>query len=266
MKKLIGVGIGAALLFAVVGFSFAELSEYTQVVRNRVHQGVKEAIPMSVEIDRLEVLLQKLNQQVASQKYLVAKANIGLQDAELEQERQESKSNNLLTEMKHLRGWLAASEYATIQVGCQKVNKGDISQALRHKLAAWKESSAATEACAEAVSAQKQAVVALNKQFTEWQNQRKLLGHRLEKLKAQAVAQQLKQRTTLPELDQSDLARANELADEIEKEIRIAEAQDALGTDPLDQLLDEELTDDTSSLEAEIDAILGKKTLVSNEG
>ncbi|MCG6155107.1 hypothetical protein [Rubinisphaera margarita] len=258
MKKIAGLGIGLAVLLAVAGFSFAELGEYSQVFRNRVNGAVHDRIPMSVDIDRMEVLIRKLDQQVESQKYLVAKANISLQDARMELQQKQSVSEGLLTEMRHLRGWLDTSSYATIQVGCHEVGRDDISTALRHKLAAWKEATATAEACAETVAQHEQACDALNHQFTEWQSQRQLLTHRLEKLKAQYLTQQMKQEST-PALDQSDLARATELADSIEKELRVAEAQAALGTTPLDQILSDQLNANTEDVEAEVDAILGKK-------
>ena len=56
-------------------------------------------------------------------------------------------------------------------------------------------------------------------------------------------------------MDQSDLARATRLAEEIEKEIRINEAQAALGTSPLDQVLQEQV-DDSADITAEVDAVL----------
>ncbi|MCA8987558.1 MAG: hypothetical protein KDA78_07955 [Planctomycetaceae bacterium] len=255
MKKILGIGLGIAITLFAVGFSFAELGEYTRVVKNRMHSAVKDSIPLSVEIERMEVLLTKLDDQVASHKYLVAKSQINLQEAEAELKRHESKSQNLFTEMKHLRSWIDATEVATVCVSGHRVSRTDISTALRHKLSAWKESEATVEACAQTVGEHRKATDALTMQFTEWENQRKLLGHRVEKLKAQVVAQQLKQETSLAQLDQSDLARATRLAEDIEKEIRINEAQAALGTSPLDHVLQEQV-DDSADITAEVDAVL----------
>jgi len=102
-KKFASIGMALAGVLALAGFSVAEIREYLTVARNRVATPVRGEIPLSVEIDRMEVLLKKLDGQVNQQKYAVAKSRVALQDAEAESQRSASGCERLLSEMQQLR-------------------------------------------------------------------------------------------------------------------------------------------------------------------
>ena len=259
--KSIGVGVAAASFLAVAGFSVAEVGEYLQVARDRVATTVRENIPLSVEIDRMEVLLKKLDAQVQNQKYAVAKSRVALQDAEAELQRSKSVCESLLTEMRELRH-LSAAQTTTagdaVTVGCHKVSCEDVRRALSFKLSSWKTASATAKAREEALEQQQTAFTRLEEQFGDWQAQRSLLAQRLEMLKARHQTQQLSSDTDTKVVHNADLARATELADQIEREVRIAEAQQALGNDSVTALMPSaaEAVGRTEAVESEVDAIL----------
>ena len=60
---------------------------------------MKDSIPLDVEIDRMQVLIRKLDQQVDHQKYAVARSGIVLQDAQAEYVRSDARCQHLLAEM-----------------------------------------------------------------------------------------------------------------------------------------------------------------------
>ena len=105
---------------------------------------------------------------------------------------------------------------------------------------------------------QQNAYAALERQFNDWQSQRHLLAQRLDTLKARFQTQALASETDSTVFNNADLARATELADQIERELRIGEAQQALRSDPADSLLSREVTS-TDDVEAEVDGILGDR-------
>ena len=254
-------------VLAVAGFSVAELREYMQVARDRVATTVRGEIPLSVEIDRMEVLLKKLDGQVSLQKYAVAKSRVALQDAEAEFQRAQGGCESLLSDMQQLRSLATTdttSSCGTITVGCQKVSSEDVRRALTYKLTSWKEVSATAKAREQALKQQQLAFNGLEKQFTDWQSQRTLLAHRLETLRIRHQTQQLASETDTTVFNNADLARATELADQIERELRIVEAQQALGSDPAELLLGNGVIDSKSTnVEAEVDRLL-ENQLTSN--
>ncbi len=263
MKKYATIGMAVVGILAVTGFSIAEVREYLQVARNRVATTVRGEIPLSVEIDRMEVLLQKLDGQVSQQKYAVAKSRVVLQDADAEYQRAQGGCESLLSDMQQLRNLATsgtASSCGTITIGCQKVSREDVRRALSYKLTSWKEASSTATAREQALKQQQAAFNALEKQFTDWQSQRQLLSQRLETLRVRHQTQQLASETDTTVFNNADLARATELADQIERELRIVEAQQALGSDPAESLLGNEVIDSQSAdVEAEVDRLLGNE-------
>jgi phage shock protein A len=261
MKKAVTIGMVVAGIIAATGFSIAEVREYLQVAGNRASESLRDAIPLSVEIDRMQVLIGKLDNQVASQKYAVARSQIALQDSEAEHARSQSRCQNLLAEMQHLRGLNTTDQGSS--GGCQtasyrNVSTSDVQRALSYKLAAYREAEATCKAHNSAMSQQRQAYSQFEQQFTTWQSQRRLLSQRLETLTARYQTQQLASETNTTVFNNADLARATELADQIERELRIVEAQHALGGDPANSLLTGELEPQVD-IEAEVDRLLSSQ-------
>lgn len=265
MKKAVTIGMVVVGVLALTGLSIAEIREYLQVARNRTSEAIREAIPLNVEIDRMEVLLSKLDHQVANQKYAVAQSKIALEDSESVYARSQSRCKTLLAEMQQLRA-LGVTENSTLN-GCHTVayrgvSMADVRRALCCRLEAYKEAEATCKAQKEGMCQQRQAYAQLEQRFTSWQSQRRLLSQRLETLKARHKSQQLASETDTTVFNDADLARATELADQIEKEIRIVEAQQALGSDPAELFAHDDSAETGTEIEAEVDALLEKTSSV----
>lgn len=190
----------------------------------------------------------------------MAKSKIALHDAEVEYQRAQSGCEGLLSDMQQLRNLTMSqttSSCRTITVGDQKVSAEDVRRALAHKLTSWKGAVETSKAREQALTQQQTAYAALERQFTDWQSQRQLLAQRLETLRARHQTQTLASETDTTVFNNADLARATELADRIERELRIVEAQQALGSDPAESLLGNGPSDGTAAVEAEVDRILG---------
>lgn len=242
---------------AFAGFSPTELSEYGTAVSAIVQEGIQDGIPDSVELQRLGVILRKLEQQVGSQKQAVATAKVDLEDAESEFQTQELACTRLKGEMQQLRQLTQTSDPACVQtVAYRGVSPQDIRQALAARLQSWKQ---ATERCAALQTALQQRRTAferLEQQFSEWQSKRELLAQRMETLKIRQQTQTLAADTDTATIDNADLARATELADAVDRDLRIAEARQAIGLDPLDVVAEIPASADNSALETEVDRIL----------
>ena len=265
MKKFATIGMAVAGVMAVTGISTAGLLEYLQVARNRIATTIRDSVPLSVEIDRMEVLLEKLDGQVGQQEYAVSKSKVALQDAEAEFQRAQVGCKALVRDMRQLRGLSyteATGNCGTIKVGGQSVSPTDVRRALTYKLSSWKGATAAAEAREQALLQQRAAYSALERQFNDWQGQRQLLAQRVETLKTRHQTQALASETDTSTFNNADLARATELADQIERELRIVEAQQALGSGMAESVLNNQLSDaDTSDVEQEVDRLLGQQTV-----
>lgn len=259
MKKLTGVGflLGAGLFAA--GLSMAEVGEYLHVAHNRTITAVRDAIPLDVEMDRMEVLLQKLEDQVSTQRAAVARARIALQDAETNFRQSRSHCGQLLSELRQpLQFSSGTSPCASTGNASLTVAPGEVQRVLAGRLAGWKASSATLQARQQAMHAQRVACTRLEQQFQQWHTQRQLLTQRLETLRIRYQTQQLAGQTDTSILNDADLARTVELADQIERQLRIAEAQQELAETPVSPLPDLKHTAATTDIEAAVDAVLSQ--------
>ena len=258
MKLAWGIVGSVVVLAGLSGLNVNAVGEYAQVLRNRTSHAIDKAIPLSVEIDRMEVLLEKLNRQVTSQKYDVAKAKVALEDANTKWESNQLDCARSVSNMRKLR-----SATSTVSSGCgttvnvsQPVASGNVHRALQQALATYKVKQAACKAQRDVIRQQQQAYGQLEERFAAWQNDRALLKQRLETLRVRYQAQQLASNTDTTVFDDADLARATELADKIERELRITEAQQRLDASPIDAIKEGTTSIEAQQIEAEVDSIL----------
>lgn len=252
-KTIAAVGILGALVM-VSGFSFAEVGEYFQVTRNRISQSLQRQIPLDVEIERLELLLEKTDQQVSRQKFHVAKAKVALEESQFALQRDKQVCQNLYASMRNLRD-AQRDGGEIVQVGCHSVPASDVNRALAYKLASYKNRMETVSHREKSIQHQ---TVAFNNQFNsfgEWEQKRKMLALRVETLKAR-LSTHLATATKASEgIPATELVRATELADDIERKLKIAETERALGTSTIDTFSDIKATQNTNVV-AEIDQLL----------
>ncbi len=263
MKKRTTVVTVSATLVVLTGFSVVEGLEYFQVARKCVSQTIRENIPLNVEIERMEVILGKLDSQVAGQKHALAKAQVALEDAEARLAQSQEECQKLICDMRSLRDLqcqtrVAAAPCGTVKVGGYSVSAGEITRALAYKLATWKSKTATSSVLEDAVTKQREAYRTLATRYDDWQQKRSLLAQRLDTLRARYAANQPSTAGTRGFQDGTDLARATELADEIEQRLRVIEKQQALGANSADQLL-LETPKSNEDISAEVDRILEGK-------
>lgn len=259
MVRCLKLSVGLFTLLSgltFVGYSPADVGEYLEVAANRAGDAVKDAIPASVELDRLSVILKKLDSELQTQQHAVATARIDLEDAEAAFQTQDLVCTRIKGELQQLRGFAgSASNTCATTVAYRGISAGDIRHALAARVDLWKQASSHRDALEAALQQRRAAYANLESQFTEWESRRELLSQRVETLRVRLQTQELRADTDV-DLFGGDLARATELADAVERDLRIVEARQALGLDSLLQADQNLAAEDIDGLEAEVDAIL----------
>ena len=252
-------GIVCMGLLTSVGLSPRVVGEYLGVIAKNAGEVIDRQIPQSAKIQRLELLLKKLQDQVTDQQHAVATAKVELEDAQAEFENQQLACTRILGELQQLRVLTKTDESACeITVGYRGISQQDIRRALAGRLASYKLASQRGEALGKALELRRVACEKLEATFADWQSQRELLAQRIETLKIRQQTQNLESATDTAVFDDADLARTVELADKVERELRIVEARQALGMDPVELLAAESAGDDFAATEAEVDEILAR--------
>jgi predicted nucleic acid-binding Zn-ribbon protein len=259
VAKFVAVVIAGMCLLNFVGLSPRELGEYAGVFATNAEGVIDRHIPQSAKIQRLELLLRKLQGQVTDQQHTVATAKVALEDAEAEFQNQELACTRIRGELQQLRGLTKSDgEACEVTVGYRGISQQDIRRALAARLESWKQADNRREALGKALELRRVAYEKLEASFANWQSRRELLAQQIETLKIRQQTQSLESETDTEVFNDADLARAVELAENVERELRIVEAGKALGMDPLDALVAEPAGDEFATTAAEVDAILAE--------
>lgn len=240
------------------------VTEYITVGKNRVVQGIEQGIPKSVEFERLQVVLDKLNAQEPDHKRLIAAAQIELQDAETALQQSQLAGDKLRDDMRRLRALAGDGEQLVVVPASsgKAISTSDVRRALAARLASYKQAQERLELQRRSLAERREAFASLQARFEEWRVNRSQLADRLQTLRLRHESQLLANNTDSRVFDDSDLTRATEIANRLERDLRIVEAQQALGSDAADSILNSTLKveEDFTAIDAEIDQILAVKT------
>lgn len=230
--KLVGVGTVALV---VSGLGIRESWEYLQVAHGKVEQTIRDGIPVGAEIDRLNLLVDKLDNEIGSKKRDVARAAVALEDYEqklvdLNQQLDSSKRH-----MTDLRTALE-SERPSLRFGCSVYSQVEVEQALRSKLNDFKAKSRICEQMERAVELHRTTYQQLSGRLAERQRERDLLAQKVQTLEAERQSLALSAQPDSPLLDSDTLARAKELADQIENRLRTERKLQQLDVNSIDSI------------------------------
>lgn len=258
MKKYIAIAAFVVSAVTITGFSTAEFFEIFQVARNRVHAQIEQSIPTSVHVDRLELILEKLEPQLQKQRHRLAKAQVAMERTEKQWEQSRELRDEYVTNMRKLRTIeKEAGNCNYVQIGCKKLNMNDVRSSLTNQFNRYKACQSICEEKQRLVNAQRDAVRSLQNQLSSWQQEKVLLEQKLDVLRTRSEVENANREidgTTA--IDGSELQRASELADKIEQRLAVAKKERALSTNGFDPVLT--VTRD-SNIESEIDALLANQ-------
>lgn len=255
MLKFAGVGMGVGVVLAVLGVSLTDVTELAGVARNRTKDLVNDAIPVSVKIDRMVVIRDKMDAKVQEQAMVVAKAKVATEHGEADLRDTEAQQSQLLSEMRQLRNSAQCANAGDWQPASQNVV-----HALSCKLAAYRNLESLNAAKSKAVVAQRRAYEQLAGQFADWQNKRQLLGYQIETLRARFAAQELSDSANVAIFSDADLSRATELANDVESILNLNEVQRSLLMSPQEMATSGtaiNAPEEAARLLQDIDAVLG---------
>ena len=270
MKKVTYAIVAGLLLVLASGFSFTEISEYLQVARGKAKENIKSSIPTDVELDRLDLVLSKLDIKAEKQREKVAEAEVAFEKAKKSWEHEVARSEIYKQKMADLRqiqkSMTSSDSKLTLRVGCHTVSLQQIKVALAAELGKYK---ACRKVCAEKaklMQAQEVSMNSLRLKLDEMNRQRDLLGQKLDLLRSRLEVQKATDAVNRDsKSEKSELQRAQELAEDIETRLEIREKTRSLENETTDQIIESALIEE-DSFESEVDSTLnGENSRENND-
>jgi len=251
MKKLLLLGA----LVGLCGFSYS-FADYIQIGWNKVSEGLKDSVPVGIEIDRLGLSLQQLDAEIASNAHKVVEESVALDRfAKLVEEKQQGLAT--------LKSDLSLLKNKYVSTTCDKT-KGTLEKSMLTRVTRFKSQSEAVASMEKALNHKRDAFEKMRAAFEKQKLTRDVLKNRLDSLKAEYQSLKMQGSLAQSELTNSAVRKATDLALEIEDRLevqrRLAEQTEELVTDgDLDEHLEsKEAAFDLSDVNGVLDETLEK--------
>lgn len=231
-----------ALLVTVSRFGLTESFDLLAAAYRGVSRAIQTDNPLEVEIDRLEIILERLQRQIEREKHGVATALVALEDAEyqlyLEQQICSQQMKDIQT-LHLLQQQLAAtdSHSSTGHAPESEIIRTTLAGNLRN----WDVRTTSMKTLKETVHNQRLVVNRLLVEHDCRRTQYQVLISRTETLRTRNAFQQTLGDVSTPSLPEL-MSSAAELADRIEGRIRVTEAESAITAPSFQQLIDRTVT------------------------
>jgi hypothetical protein len=198
-------------------------SEYLTVLSQQGTEAVADLVPMNIEIDRLETIIQNLDEDLAGARRVRAEAALSLEKA---QTQLVAKQEELRTQRKQVEACKARlADHGNSDGGCQSTAKGkDLACLAKACLDRFKTTQRTVEALETTVSKLKTTQDEIVQKLETRRQERDLLVGRLDAIRSEkeSLGWLAGGSGNLPSSD--NLKRANELAEKLEDKLKVERA------------------------------------------
>lgn len=195
-------------------------SEYVTVLSKQGTKAVADLVPMNVEIDRLETIIGKLDEELAGGRRVRAEAALSLEKAMQQLARKQEELQTLREQLEACKTRL--NEQGSSTAGCPSARKGkELAGLARACLDRFQTTQRAVEALEMTVTKLQAAQDEIVEQLEVRRQQRDLLVGRLDAIRSEkeSLGWLAGGSGNLPSSDH--LQRANELAEKLEDKLRV---------------------------------------------
>lgn len=257
MAKILILTVAGLVVLAVGTVGLPAAGELAQVYWNRGVAAVEAGIPLDVQIERLELLQPKVDHEASQCNHEVAKLQIDLEDAKSSLCADRTTVQSYKENIRRLRG-LPVDEEGMVTVGCQQVSYALVRNKMASQLGVCRVKAAELEAREKLVATLETACNNVEAKRSQWNSKREALKVTISGLRARQAALKASAATPPGEIDSEQLVRAQSLADKIERQLRVAERQQALDAGSAAvEALEGNSSAQLQDVEAEVDALLG---------
>lgn len=220
LKKTAIVGAACALLLGL--FFGRDAFSYVTTSVSKVHQSVKDSVPVEFEVDRAKQAIKDLEPEIRHNMHLIAKEEVEV--AKLE--RQLTKSEDQLTKDRkdifRLKEALDTGS-ANLVVGKRVYSEVQVKTDLKNRFEHFKTSEAKTDKYEKILRARQNSLRAAREKLEAMLSQKRQLEVDVANLEARMKMIEVAQTTSDFNFDDSQLSRTKELIDNISTRLDVAE-------------------------------------------
>lgn len=212
-----GTGIAVGLVVSSLGVGTTW--SYLRTVHSELGQVIRDAVPISAELKRLDHDSQNLLPEIHANQRVAAQLDAEIETNDREVSELKNAQEVALAEMKKLRADLEQPD-GSIEYGGRKYSRTEISADLDHRLKKYDELNEQLSSKQRLLETRRKTLATATANIREYQQQRDLLRDKVASLNAELSLIESSKAIGSVEIDNSKLRDAKQLAQEIETRIR----------------------------------------------
>lgn len=231
--------------------------EYLQVGFRQAGQALVEKIPTQIEIERLELLVEKVDKELSGARRVKVEANLNFDKAREQACELKAKLDRDLAQMTAIRNRLPGG-CASGTENCSKPDIASLESALRSRMERYRQDQESLVRLEESVKRMEASVGALNQTFDKRRQERDTLAARLSVIRTDKAALELATGGigTLPSSD--TLTRGEKLAETLERTLKIENELARTEIDIVEAVVADKVN--TINAAAEFDKLIGESS------
>jgi len=211
---------GGIAVLVVSSLGVATTWSYLKTLHRGVGEAIRDATPISFELRRLDGMIAELVPEIRRNQKVVAQLEVEVEYLEREVATMQSEQEEAFAQMRKLREALG-EQRPHYQFAGQSYTRDQVEQDLARRLDRYEERRAQLAAKEQLLEQRRRTLEAAVAKVTEYRRQYEQLVAKAESLQAELKLVEAAQAAGKLQFDQSKLAQAKQLAQEVEKRIRV---------------------------------------------
>ncbi|MCS7304422.1 MAG: hypothetical protein NZ602_04870 [Thermoguttaceae bacterium] len=215
--------IGGGILAVVVSsLGLATSWSYIKTAWLGIGETIRDATPIAFDLQRLNVAIKDLESESRQNQKFVAQLEVEIEYQEKEVAKLKEEQDKALAEMRKLREALGENK-SEFQFAGRKYTRPEVEQDLKRRMDVYQERETELKAKEQLLQSRRQTLEAARKKAAEYRRQYDQLVAKAQALQAELKLLEAAQATSPASIDASKLSEAKQLAQEIEKRIRVSQ-------------------------------------------
>lgn len=213
---------GGVLAVIVTSLGLATSWSYIKTAWLGIGESIRDATPIAFDLQRLNVAIKDLEPEIRKNHKVVAQLEVEIEYLEKELAKLKEEQDKALAEMRKLRDALGEGK-SEFQFAGRKYTRPEVEQDLKRRMDVYQERDTELKAKEQLLQNRRQTLEAVRKHLAEYRRQYDQMVAKAEALQAELKLLEARQAASPGRFDTSKLAEAKQLAQEIEKRIRVSQ-------------------------------------------
>lgn len=212
--------VGGLVALVVSSLGGVTTWSYLKTAWRGVGETIRDATPIAFDLQRLHEMIRDLEPEIRRNQQVVAQLEVEVEYLGREVATMQAEQDQAVAQMRKLREALEA-DTQLVKLGDQEYTKAQVERDLQRRLDHYEQQKSQFEAKTQLWQQRQRTLEAASKKVFEYRRQYEQLVAKAEELQAELALVEAAQAAGSMSLDSNKLAQSKQLAQEVEKRIRV---------------------------------------------